>query len=65
MEAVLATEAKIQPRLQSLRERHADLEAQLHEEELRPLPDPETITALKREKLTIKDQIEELERPGR
>ena len=44
-------------RIQTLRQRHAALEQELHEEGLRPLPDSGLITELKRQKLRIKDEI--------
>ena len=45
-------------RLESLRERHATLDAAISEENQRPHPDDVRIHELKREKLRIKDQIE-------
>ncbi len=49
-------------RLESLKARHAGLEAQIAEEIKRPHPDDTTIHALKKEKLKIKDEIARLER---
>jgi hypothetical protein len=49
-------------RLDSLKARHAGLEAQINEEAKRPHPDDTTIHALKKEKLRIKDEIARLER---
>ena len=52
----------LQDRLETLRSRHAHLEAEIDRETSRPLPNPETIGDLKRQKLRIKDEIFELER---
>lgn len=52
----------LQDRLETLRSRHAHLETELGKEASRPLPDRETISDLKRQKLRIKDEIFELER---
>jgi hypothetical protein len=52
----------LQDRLDTLRSRHAHLETELVKETSRPLPNPETLTDLKRQKLRIKDEIFELER---
>jgi len=49
-------------RLESLRARHAGLDAQITEENKKPHPDDTTIHALKKEKLRIKDEIARLER---
>ena len=49
-------------RLDSLKARHAGLEAQIAEENKKPHPDDTTIHALKKEKLKIKDEIARLER---
>ena len=49
-------------RLDSLKARHAGLEAQIAEETKRPHPDDTTIHLLKKEKLKIKDEIARLER---
>jgi hypothetical protein len=49
-------------RLDSLKARHAGLEAQIAEETKKPHPDDVTIHALKKEKLKIKDEIARLER---
>lgn len=45
------------PRLNSLRERHAELDAAIAEELSRPLPDFLSICALKRRKLKLKEAI--------
>lgn len=49
-------------RLESLKSRHAGLEAQIAEETRRPNPDDGVIHALKKEKLKLKDEIARLER---
>lgn len=49
-------------RIDSLRERHANLDHKLGEEATRPLPDEATLLELKRQKLAIKDEIVRLER---
>ena len=50
----------LQSRLESLMERHAVLESQIHAEDNRPRPDEETLHRLKAEKLRLKDEIERL-----
>jgi len=52
----------LQTRLSSLKERHAALDARIVDEDQRPLPDPDTLTRLKVEKLHIKEEIERLRR---
>ena len=47
-------------RLQSLRNRHASLEARIVEEDLRPRPDNDALGRLKREKLRLKEEMERL-----
>jgi hypothetical protein len=47
-------------RLEALKERHATLESRILEEDNRPLPNSETLTRLKIEKLQIKDEMERL-----
>lgn len=49
-------------RIDSLRSRHATLDAKLEDEERRPYPDEITVHDLKRQKLAIKDEIARLER---
>lgn len=44
----------------SLRTKHAHLEAMIDEELHRPLPDQATVTRLKKEKLRLKEEIERL-----
>lgn len=47
-------------RIQALKVQHTELETALEEEEARPLPDSLAIASLKRKKLAIKDEIEQL-----
>ena len=47
-----------QSRVQSLQTRHASLESRISEEGHRPLPDPDTLTRLKVEKLRLKEELE-------
>ena len=49
-------------RMDSLKARHAGLEAEIAEENKRPHPDDGVIHALKKEKLKVKDEIARLER---
>ena len=42
----------------ALRERHAELEHLIEEEENRPLPDHTVVHSLKRQKLKIKDELQ-------
>ncbi|MGC2856441.1 YdcH family protein [Novispirillum sp. DQ9] len=44
-------------RIESLRSKHAELDAVLDTEARRPLPDQKLILDLKRQKLRIKDEI--------
>jgi hypothetical protein len=48
-------------RIESLRARHAALEKTIHDEEVRPHPDDDVITDLKKKKLRIKDELASLE----
>jgi hypothetical protein len=50
-----------QDRIEELRAQHRSLENALGQEFSRPLPNLETITDLKRQKLRIKDEIFQLE----
>ncbi len=50
----------MQDYVESLRSKHAILEARIDDEMHRPLPDQPTLTRLKREKLRIKDEIARL-----
>ena len=48
-------------RIEELKAQHRSLELALGKESARPLPNPDTITDLKRQKLRIKDAIAQLE----
>ena len=48
------------PRLRSLQERHAALEARISDEGGRPRPDTEALSRLKLEKLRVKEEMEKL-----
>jgi hypothetical protein len=50
-----------QDRIEALRLRHRSLEEAIDTEVTRPLPNAETITDLKRQKLRIKDELAVLE----
>ncbi len=47
-------------RIESLRKRHAEIEDKLHTEETRPAPDIALVQKMKKEKLTLKEEIERL-----
>ena len=47
-------------RIESLKKRHEEIEQELHKEESRPAQDKTKISNLKKEKLSIKDEIEKL-----
>ncbi len=47
-------------RLESLKERHAALDARILDEDQRPRPDTDTLMRLKLEKLHVKEEIERL-----
>ena len=47
-----------QNHLSALKNRHADLELRIREEEKRPLPSDFTLKRLKKDKLELKDLIE-------
>lgn len=47
-------------RVESLKARHAAVDAQLQDLLIRPLPDADEITRLKREKLKLKDEMSKL-----
>lgn len=56
------TTRKISPsslinRIQTLRRRHRDIDAQVEEEQLRPWPDPVRLRELKQQRLGLKDAI--------
>ncbi|MBN8872796.1 MAG: YdcH family protein [Rhodospirillales bacterium] len=50
----------MQARLDSLKDRHASLEARISDEDQRPRPDSSTLTRLKLEKLHVKEEMERL-----
>ena len=52
----------LQDRIETLRTKHAGLEIAIRHEIARPLPDEQSLTDLKRQKLHIKDTIAELTR---
>lgn len=47
-------------RLEALKDRHANLELRIAEEDHRPRPDSDALTRLKLEKLHLKEEIERL-----
>lgn len=47
-------------RIESLKERHANLERNLEVERTRPMPDSSVIAEIKRMKLAIKDEMRNL-----
>ena len=51
----------MEPNVDELKRRHADLDVQLGEEIQRPQPDQIIISQIKREKLKVKDAIASLE----
>ena len=51
----------LEQRIESLRKRHSHIEAQIQEEETRPSPDNTKLHQLKKEKLSLKDEIARLE----
>ncbi len=51
----------LQDRIETLRSRHRSLEEQIDQEVSRPLPNPDMVSDLKRQKLRIKDEIALLE----
>lgn len=50
----------MQARLESLKDRHAALEARISDEDQRPRPDSTTLNRLKLEKLHVKEEMERL-----
>jgi hypothetical protein len=51
-----------EPHLESLKIKHADLEAKIAAEECRPHPDDDFIHDLKKQKLRIKDELFSIQR---
>lgn len=47
--------------VEAMRQRHAELDRQLTEEQARPMPNSGILADLKRQKLALKDQISNLE----
>jgi hypothetical protein len=54
----------LQTRIDSLKLRHANLEARIADEDQRPRPDSEVLTRLKIEKLRVKEELERLRTAG-
>ena len=50
----------VRDRIETLQTKHAALERELDEEAHRPLPNIETLTRIKREKLRLKDEMSRL-----
>lgn len=50
----------LQTRLESLKERHAALDARILDEDQRPRPDTDMLMRLKVEKLHVKEEMERL-----
>ncbi|HTZ71132.1 MAG TPA: DUF465 domain-containing protein [Acetobacteraceae bacterium] len=50
----------LQAHLDTLRERHATLDARIVDEDNRPRPDSDTLVRLKVEKLRLKEEMERL-----
>ncbi len=53
---------KIENRLKALKEKHAELDVKIAEENAHPLPDAMKIQEYKKQKLAIKQEIEEIEK---
>jgi hypothetical protein len=51
----------LEEHIEELRSRHRNLEYQIDRESHRPLPNIESISTLKRQKLRIKDELVQLE----
>ena len=51
----------LEDRIEELRTRHRSLEDQIDRENHRPLPNIESLSTLKRQKLRIKDELTQLE----
>ncbi|MDG1438789.1 MAG: YdcH family protein [Emcibacteraceae bacterium] len=47
--------------INSLSQKHAALDEQIHKEESRPVPDSTTLLGLKKEKLVLKDEMSRLQ----
>lgn len=53
----------LEDRVQALKDKHANLERLLEDEESRPLPDNVVLHDIKRQKLAIKDELARLAHP--
>lgn len=53
---------KIEKRLAALKAKHAELDAKIEEENTHPMPDSLKIQEYKKQKLMIKQEIEEIEK---
>ncbi|MBO9428712.1 DUF465 domain-containing protein [Sulfitobacter sp. R18_1] len=49
------------PRLEALQARHRELDTRIQEEERRPSPETDKVTALKKEKMKVKEEITHFE----
>jgi len=50
----------LESRIDSLKTRHASLDRSIAEEDLRPMPDTDTLARLKRQKLRLKEEMERM-----
>ena len=50
----------LQSRVESLKTRHASLDARISAEDQRPRPDPDALSRMKLEKLRLKEEMERL-----
>jgi hypothetical protein len=50
----------LQSRIESLKDRHANLEMRIAEEDQRPRPDADSLMRMKVEKLKLKEEMERL-----
>jgi hypothetical protein len=55
----------LQSHIEVLKERHANLDTRIHEEDCRPRPDEGEISRLKLEKLRLKEEMERLRHGSR
>ncbi len=53
---------KLQKRLEALKEKHAELEAKIAEEESHPASDDMKVQEYKKQKLLVKEEIEEVQK---
>ncbi len=53
---------KLQKRLTALKEKHAELDAKIAEEKTHPAPDDIKIQEYKKQKLLVKEEIEEVQK---